>query len=51
VLLRRLGYAGAHVSGLLTPSRITAVLDEAERLDRTLGDGWREVWREAAGIA
>jgi methylenetetrahydrofolate reductase (NADPH) len=51
VLLRRLGYAGAHISGLLTPSRITAVLDEAERLDRTLSDDWRDVWREAAGIA
>jgi len=51
VLLRRLGYAGAHISGLLTPSRITAVLDEAERLDTSLGDDWRGLWREAAGIA
>ncbi|HYE89700.1 MAG TPA: hypothetical protein VEA38_01715 [Terriglobales bacterium] len=51
VLLRRLGYAGAHISGLLTPSRITAVLDEAARLDTSLGDDWRGLWREAAGIA
>ena len=51
VALRRLGYAGAHISGLLTPARITAVLDEAGRLDATLGHDWREVWREAVGIA
>ena len=43
VALRRLGYAGAHISGLLTPSRITAVLDEADRLDASLGDDWRVV--------
>jgi methylenetetrahydrofolate reductase (NADPH) len=43
VALRRLGYAGAHVSGLLTPARITAVLDEADRLDASLGDDWRVV--------
>jgi methylenetetrahydrofolate reductase (NADPH) len=41
--LRRLGYAGAHISGLLTPSRIAAVLDEADRLDASLGDDWRVV--------
>ena len=41
VALRRLGYAGAHISGLLTPARITAVLDEADRLDASLGDDWR----------
>jgi methylenetetrahydrofolate reductase (NADPH) len=51
VLLRRLGYAGAHVSGLLSPARLSATLDEADRLDATLGDGWRDVWREAMGIA
>ena len=51
VALRRLGYAGAHVSGLVTPSRITTVLDEADRLDAQLGDEWRDRWREAAGIA
>ena len=46
----RLGYAGAHVSGILTPALLTAVLDEAERLHATLGDDWRRVWREAVGI-
>ena len=51
VLLRRLGYAGAHVSGVLTPSLLRRVLDEAARLDATLGDDWRDVWREAVGIA
>jgi methylenetetrahydrofolate reductase (NADPH) len=51
VLLRRLGYAGAHVSGLLSPARVAEVLDEARRLDGVLGEDWREVWREAAGIA
>jgi methylenetetrahydrofolate reductase (NADPH) len=51
VLLRRLGYAGAHVSGLLSPGRVAEVLDEAARLDAVLGADWREVWREAAGIA
>jgi methylenetetrahydrofolate reductase (NADPH) len=51
VLLRRLGYAGAHVSGLATPSRVAALLDEAARLDAALADGWRRVWREAVGIA
>ena len=51
LLLRRLGYAGAHVSGVLTPSLLRRVLDEAARLDATLGDDWRDVWREATGIA
>ena len=51
VMLRRLGYAGAHVSGLLSPARVTALLDDAARLDASLGDDWREVWREAVGIA
>jgi 5,10-methylenetetrahydrofolate reductase len=51
LLLRRLGYAGAHVSGVLTPSLLRRVLDEAARLDAALGDDWRDVWREAAGIA
>jgi 5,10-methylenetetrahydrofolate reductase len=51
LLLRRLGYAGAHVSGLLDPERVTRALDEAARLDAVLGDEWREVWREAVGIA
>jgi len=51
VMLRRLGYAGAHVSGLLSPARVTALLDEAESLQTDLGDDWREVWREAVGIA
>ena len=51
VMLRRLGYAGAHISGLLTPSRVTDVLDDAARLDARLSDDWREVWREAVGIA
>jgi hypothetical protein len=32
VALRRLGYAGAHVSGILTPALLAAVLDEADRL-------------------
>ena len=41
VALRRLGYAGAHVSGIVTPSLLAGVLDEAERLDATLGDDWR----------
>ena len=41
VVLRRLGYAGAHVSGLLTPALVLAVLDEADRLDTTVGDDWR----------
>jgi 5,10-methylenetetrahydrofolate reductase len=51
VLLRRLGYVGAHVSGVLTPDLLRGVLDEAERLDTTLGADWRSVWREAVGIA
>ena len=51
VLLRRLGYAGAHVSGLLTPARVTALLDEANTLESAVGDGWRDRWREAAAIA
>ncbi len=51
VMLRRLGYAGAHVSGLLSPARVAAVLDDAESLDASLGDDWREVWRETVGIA
>jgi hypothetical protein len=51
VLLRRLGYVGAHVSGVLTPALLRGVLDEAERLDTTLGADWRDVWREAVGIA
>ncbi len=41
VALRRLGYAGAHLSGLLTPSLVLAVLDRADDLDATLGDDWR----------
>jgi 5,10-methylenetetrahydrofolate reductase len=41
VALRRLGYAGAHVSGVLTPSLLAAVLDEADHLAATLGDDWR----------
>jgi methylenetetrahydrofolate reductase (NADPH) len=44
VVLRRLGYAGAHVSGVLTPSLLAAVLGEADRLDATLGDDWRRSW-------
>jgi hypothetical protein len=32
-----------HISGLLTTARITAVLDEADRLDASLGDHWRVV--------
>ena len=40
VALRRLGYAGAHLCGLLTPALIVAVLDEADRLDATLGEDW-----------
>jgi hypothetical protein len=51
VLLRRLGYVGAHVSGVLTPALLREALDEAERLDTTLGADWRDVWREAVGIA
>jgi 5,10-methylenetetrahydrofolate reductase len=51
VLLRRLGYVGAHVSGVLTPALLRGVLDEAERLDTTLGADWRDVWRETVGIA
>ena len=51
ILLRRLGYAGVHVSGLVTPALVTRVLDEADRLDRTLGDDWRDVWRDAMGLA
>jgi 5,10-methylenetetrahydrofolate reductase len=51
VLLRRLGYVGAHVSGVLTPALLRGVLDEAEHLDTTLGADWRDVWREAVGIA
>ena len=51
LLLRRLGYVGAHVSGVLTPSLLRRVLDEAAWLDATLGDDWRDVWREAVGIA
>src|SRR5439155_18796012 len=50
LLLRRLGYVGAHVSGVLTPSLLRRVLGEAARLDATLGDDWRDVWREAVGI-
>ena len=50
VALRRLGSAGAHVSGILTPALLTGVLDEAARLDAALGDDWRRVWREAVGI-
>jgi 5,10-methylenetetrahydrofolate reductase len=49
VALRRLGYAGAHISGLLTPSRITAVLDESDRLDASLGDDWRVVSQRERG--
>ena len=44
VVLRRLGYAGAHVSGVLTPALLAGVLDEADRLDATLGDDWRRAW-------
>ena len=51
LLLRRLGYVGAHVSGVLTPSLLRRVLDEAAWLDATLGDDWRDVWREGVGIA
>jgi 5,10-methylenetetrahydrofolate reductase len=51
VLLRRLGYAGAHVTGILTPALLAGVLDDADRLNAELGDDWRRVWREAAGIA
>jgi methylenetetrahydrofolate reductase (NADPH) len=51
VLLHRLGYAGAHVSGLVTPLPVKAVLDEAARLETSLGDDWRGVWRDAMGIA
>jgi 5,10-methylenetetrahydrofolate reductase len=45
VALRRLGYAGAHVSGVLTPSLLAGVLDEAAQLDATLGDDWRQAYR------
>ena len=41
VALRRLGYAGAHLCGLLTPALVIAVLDETDRLDGTLGQDWR----------
>jgi methylenetetrahydrofolate reductase (NADPH) len=34
VALRRLGYAGAHVSGVLTPALLAGVLDDADRLGR-----------------
>jgi methylenetetrahydrofolate reductase (NADPH) len=51
VLLRRLGYTGAHVCGILTPSLLASVLDNADHLDATLGPDWRDVWREAVGIA
>jgi methylenetetrahydrofolate reductase (NADH) len=51
VLLRRLGYAGAHVSGLVTPRLVSRALDEASRLDGTVGDDWRDIWRDAMGIA
>jgi methylenetetrahydrofolate reductase (NADPH) len=47
VLLRRLGYAGAHVSGIITPALLTAVLDEAARLDRHAGDDVRSLWQTA----
>jgi len=50
LLLRRLGYVGAHVSGVLTPSLLWRVLDETARLDATLGYDWRDVWREAVGV-
>jgi methylenetetrahydrofolate reductase (NADPH) len=50
LLLRRLGYAGAHVTGLLTPKLLLGVLDEAERLQATVGEDWRDVWRSATGI-
>ncbi len=45
VALRRLGYAGAHVSGVLTPSLLIGALDEADHLDATLGDDWRQADR------
>ena len=51
VLLQRLGYAGAHVSGILTPALLTSILDEAARLDAALDDDWRRVWREAMSLA
>ena len=51
LLLRRVGYVGAHVSGVLTPSLLRRVLAETARLDATLGNDWRDVWREAVGIA
>ena len=41
VALRRLGYAGAHLSGLITPALVTGLLDEADALHASLGDGWR----------
>jgi hypothetical protein len=43
VALHRLGYARAHLSGLLTPSA-SPRLDEADRLDASPGDDWRVVW-------
>ena len=51
VMLRRLGYAGAHVSGVLTPALLAGTLDEADRLEAALGDDWRSEWRDAVGIA
>jgi methylenetetrahydrofolate reductase (NADPH) len=51
VLLRRLGYTGAHVCGILTPSLLRRLLDDVDHLDGTLGPDWRGVWREAVGIA
>jgi methylenetetrahydrofolate reductase (NADPH) len=51
LLLRRLGYAGAHVSGLLSPARVAAALDEAARLEASLGPDWRDGWRGAVSIA
>jgi methylenetetrahydrofolate reductase (NADPH) len=39
--LERLGYAGVHVTGLLTPARVVALLDDVERLDATLGEDWQ----------
>ena len=49
--LRRLGYAGAHVSGVATPELLRRVLDEADGLDATLDEAWRDAWRAAVGIA
>ena len=45
VALRRLGYGGAHLCGLLTPALVIAVLDEADRLDATLGEDWQRSGR------